>query len=59
MAHGGLDATARYDKVNHSDYAKSMRDTKLVGSIEDKPKPDGYDEKVRKLKPLARVLIIF
>jgi cytochrome b involved in lipid metabolism len=42
VEHGGRDATERFRKANHSDYAVSLRDMRLVGSIESGPKPSDY-----------------
>lgn len=37
IAHGGLDASTRFNKEDHSDYAKSIRNSRLVGLMEDIP----------------------
>jgi len=51
IKYSGLDATERFNQENHTDYARSLRDARLVGRIEDKPKPEGYDERIKKSKP--------
>lgn len=51
MNHAGLDASIRYTKVGHSDYAISLRNARLVGLIEDKPQPDDHVSKVKKSIP--------
>ena len=46
----GLDGTTKFNAVNHSEYAKSIRDARRVGKIEDKPMPEGHAEKVQQIK---------
>lgn len=47
IKNGGLDATDQFNKVEHTDYAKSLRDARLVGEIESAPKPKDYDQKIK------------
>ena len=39
VRHGGKDASDYFNKMNHSEYAKSLRDARIVGAITKDPQP--------------------
>lgn len=46
LRHGGLDASAEFKKINHTPYAISLRDARLVGAITADPMPAKYKKLV-------------
>ena len=45
-----MDASKKFTSINHSVYALSLRDARLVGIIEDGPVPVSYQEKMNDIK---------
>lgn len=50
LQYGGMDATKKFASINHSVYALSLREPRLVGAIEDGPVPVSYQEKITEIK---------
>ena len=50
IQYGGMDASKKFTSINHSVYALSLRDARLVGIIEDGPVPVSYQEKMNDIK---------
>ena len=53
IKHSGKDATVPFIDQNHTDYAKSIRNSFLIGKIEDKPNPDKEIKKSGKVPELT------
>lgn len=51
VKHGGIDATKKFKDANHSDYAVSLRNARLIGKMENKPMPENYEANIKKSKP--------
>ncbi|CAK91615.1 unnamed protein product (macronuclear) [Paramecium tetraurelia] len=50
IKYGGLDGTQKFLEVNHSNYARSLRNARLVGTLTSDPQPNDYLKAVKSKK---------
>lgn len=50
ISFAGTDATEKFQSVNHTAYAKSLRNARLVGAMTSDPMPSGYLQTIKKQK---------
>ncbi|CAD8209932.1 unnamed protein product [Paramecium octaurelia] len=55
LKYGGLDGTQKFLEVNHSNYARSLRNARLVGTLTSDPQPSDYIKQVKSQKQKANV----